>query len=161
MPQDWRDRLWAARDPGLLILGAVLLVCAPALPGPARVIVLPALLLAPGYAFLRLLRLPADWQAISVAVPASIVLIICAGLILDVSGIKLDPVSLGFVLGAVTALFLAGAYSSQLLDRPARRQQYRRPPLPDQRMTRPDMFYEPRRDRPYEPRRMPDDERRR
>lgn len=117
-PQDWRHRLWAARDPGLLVLGAVLLFLAPGLPGDARIVVLPALLLAPGYAFLRLLGQPADGRAISVAVPASIVLAICAGLLLDVSDVRLDPVSLGFTLGSGTALFLAGSYARLLTRRP-------------------------------------------
>jgi transposase InsO family protein len=36
-------------------------------------------------------------------------------LVLDVSGIRLGPLSLGVLLGAVTALFLAGSYGRQLI----------------------------------------------
>jgi hypothetical protein len=97
-------RLGAARGPGLLAAGAVLLLCAPVLPGLSRVVVLPALLLAPGFAFLRLLGQPSGWRSVSVAVPVSLVLVVCACLLLDVSGIRLGPVSLGLLLGAVTAL---------------------------------------------------------
>jgi len=103
-----------ARDPGLLAVGALLLMGAAVLPGLSRVIVLPALLLAPGYAFLRLLGQPANWQAISVAIPVSIVLIVCAALLLDVSSIRLGPGSLGLLLGALTAIFLVGSYARQL-----------------------------------------------
>ena len=109
-----------ARDPGLLaVVGAVLLMCAPVLPGLSRLVVLPALLLAPGYALLRLLGQATGMRSISVAVPVSLVLAVCASLVLDVSGIRLDPLSLGLVLGAVTALFLAGSYGRQLRRRPA------------------------------------------
>ena len=56
MPRGWRASLRVARNPGLLaFVGAVLLMCAPVLPGLSRLVVLPALLLAPGYALLRLL----------------------------------------------------------------------------------------------------------
>jgi hypothetical protein len=75
---------------------------------------LPALLLAPGFAFLRLLGQDRYRRSISVAVPVSIVLIVCAALLLDVSGIKLGPTSLGSLLGAVTAMSLAGSYGRQL-----------------------------------------------
>jgi O-antigen/teichoic acid export membrane protein len=106
-----------ARDPGLLaVAGAVLLMFAPVLPGPSRLVVLPALLLAPGYAFLRLLGQAAGMRSISVAVPASLVLAVCASLVLDVSRIRIGPASLGLVLGVVTALFLAGSYRRQLAD---------------------------------------------
>jgi hypothetical protein len=128
MPRGWRNRLQVARDPGLLALaGAVLLVCAPFLPGPARLVVLPALLLAPGYALLRLVGQAAGTRSISVAIPVSIVLVICASLALNVSGIRLGPLSLGSLLGAVTALFLAGSYGRQLVASPLR-QSWRTPP---------------------------------
>jgi hypothetical protein len=111
----WRTRLQLARDPGLLAaVGAVLLICAPALPGISRLVVLPALLLAPGYALLRLLGQAAGRRSISVAVPVSLVLAVCASLVLDVSGIRLSPLSLGLALGAVTALLVAGSYGRQL-----------------------------------------------
>jgi hypothetical protein len=122
MPSPERTRLQVARDPGLLAAGAVLLICAPLLPGLARVIVLPALLLAPGYALLRLLGQRTDASAIPMAVPASLVLAICATLILDISGVRLGPASLGALLGVVTALCLAGSYARPLgprQDRPA------------------------------------------
>ena len=111
---DWRSRLRAARGPGLLAAGAVLLMCAPVFPGLSRLVVLPALLLAPGYALLRLLGQAADGRSIAVAVPVSLVLVIIASLFLDVSGIPLGPRSLGFLLGAVTAVFLAASYARQL-----------------------------------------------
>ena len=111
----WRTSLRAARNPGLLaFVGAVLLICAPALPGLSRLVVLPALLLAPGYALLRLLGQASGQRSISVAVPVSLVLAVCASLVLDVSGIRLGPLSLGLLLGAVTALCLAGSYGRQL-----------------------------------------------
>ncbi len=88
-------------------------MCAPVLPGLSRLVVLPALLLAPGYAFLRLLGQAAGMRSISVAVPVSLVLAICASLLRDVSGIRLSPLSLGLLLGVVTALFLAGSYGRQ------------------------------------------------
>lgn len=120
VPPGWRTRLHMARDQvardrGLLLagVGAVLLMCAPVLPGLSRLVVLPALLLAPGYAFLRLLGQAAGMRSISVAVPVSLVLAICASLLRDVSGIRLSPLSLGLLLGAVTALFLAGSYGRQ------------------------------------------------
>jgi hypothetical protein len=50
----------------------------------------------------------------------SLVLAVCASLVLDVSGIRLGPVSLGLLLGAVTALFLAGSYGRQLAADPRR-----------------------------------------
>ena len=109
--QAWRDRLWAARDLGLLALGAILLFLCPAVPGLSRIVVLPALLLAPGFAFLRLLGQRPGWRSISVAVPASIALIVCAVLLLDVSGLRLDPLSLGLTLGSFTVLFLVGSYA--------------------------------------------------
>ena len=114
-----------AQDPRLLaVIGAVLLMCAPVLPGLWRLVVLPALLLAPGYAFLRLLRQTTGLRSISVAVPVSLVLAVCVSLLLDVSGIRLGPVSLGLVLGAVTALFVTGSYGRLLvadMPRPHRR----------------------------------------
>lgn len=113
-PERRRTSLRAAREPGLLSAGAVLLMCAPVLPGLSRLVVLPALLLAPGYALLRVLGRALDRRSISIAIPASLVLIILASLFLDVSGIPLSPVSLGVLLGAVTALFLAGSYARQL-----------------------------------------------
>jgi hypothetical protein len=115
VPQGRRTRLQAARDPGILAAGAVLLMCAPVFPGLSRLVVLPALLLAPGYALLRLLGQAADRRSISVAIPVSLVLAVCASLVLDVSGIRLGPLSLGSLLGAVTALFLAGSYGRQLV----------------------------------------------
>jgi O-antigen/teichoic acid export membrane protein len=120
VPSGWRTRLQMARDqvsrdPGLLAgAGAVLLMFAPVLPGLSRLIVLPALLLAPGYAFLRLLGQATGMRSISVAVPVSLVLAICASLVLDVSGIRLGPASLGLLLGAVTAVLLAGSYRRRL-----------------------------------------------
>jgi O-antigen/teichoic acid export membrane protein len=112
MLRGWRDRLQAERDPGLLLAtaGAVLLIDAPLLPGISRLVVLPALLLAPGYAFLRLLGQATGIRSISIAVPVSLVLAICASLVLGVIGIRLGPLSLGPLLGAVTALFLVGSY---------------------------------------------------
>lgn len=116
MTPEWRTRLQVARDPGFLAgVGAVLLMCAPVLPGLSRLVVLPALLLAPGYALLRLLGQANGMRSTSVAVPASLVLAICASLVLDVSGIRLGPASLGLLLGVVTALFLAGSYRRQLV----------------------------------------------
>ena len=139
MPRRWRARLQVARDqvardPGLLaVVGAVLLMCAPVLPGLSRLVVLPALLLAPGYAFLRLLGQATGTRSISVAVPVSLVLAVCASLLLDVSGIRLGPVVLGSLLGAVTALFLAGSYGRQLAADPPR--QHRRTPSGDRELT--------------------------
>src|SRR5690349_4801938 len=125
VPPEWRSRLQAAQDPGLLVgVGAVLLMCAPILPGFSRLVVLPALLLAPGYALLRLLGQAAGPRSISVAVPVSLVLVVCASLVLDVTGIRLSPLSLGLVLGGVTALLLAGSYGRELVVGPLR--QYRR-----------------------------------
>jgi hypothetical protein len=121
VPQDFSDgperrhtRLWAAPDPGLLAVGAVLLMCAPALPGLSRLVVLPALVLAPGYALLRLLGQAPDRRSIAIAVPASLILVILASLCLDVSGIPLGSLSLGLTLGAATALFLAASHGRQL-----------------------------------------------
>ena len=109
-----RDQV--ARDPGLLaVAGAVLLICAPVLPGFSRLVVLPALLLAPGYALLRLLGRTTGLRSISVAVPVSLVLAVCASLVLDVTGVRLGPLVLGSVLGGVTALFLAGSYGRQMV----------------------------------------------
>jgi hypothetical protein len=111
-----------ARNPGLLALGgAVLLMCAPVFPGLSRLVVLPALLLAPGYALLRLLGQATGARSISVAVPVSLVLAICASLVLNASGIRLAPLSLGLLLGAATALFLAGSYGRQLVAEPRHR----------------------------------------
>ena len=119
MPQGWRTRLQVARDPGILaVVGAVLLMCAPVLPAFSRLVVLPALLLAPGYALLRLLGQDTGMRSISVAVPVSLVLAVCASLLLDVSGIRLSPLSLGLLLGAVTALFMVGSYGRQLVSGP-------------------------------------------
>ena len=111
----WQAGLRAARDPGILAgAGAVLLFCAPAFPGLWRLVVLPALLLAPGYALLRLLGQATGPRSISVAVPTSLVLAICASLILNVSGVGLGPLSLGLLLGGITAVLLAGSYGRQL-----------------------------------------------
>jgi UvrD-like helicase C-terminal domain len=145
-PQGWRTRLQVAGDPGLLaVVGAVLLLCAPVLPGLSRLVVLPALLLAPGYAFLRLLGQGTGMRSISVAVPVSLVLAVSASLVLDVSGIRLGPLSLGLVLGAVTALFLAGSYGRQLVA--GRPRQYRRTPPGDRELVpaklRPDADNDP------------------
>lgn len=90
-------------------------MCAPVFPGLSRLVVLPALLLAPGYALLRLLGHAAGPRSISVAVPVSLVLVVCAALILDVSGIRLGPLSVGSLLGGLTALLLAGSYGRQLI----------------------------------------------
>lgn len=110
----WHSRLYGAGDPGLLALGAVLLICSPILPGLLRLAVLPALLLSPGYAFMRLLGRDVEWRSVGIAVPVSIMLVILCSLALYVSGVRLDRLSLGPVLGAVTALFLAGSYSRQM-----------------------------------------------
>jgi len=120
VPPGWRARLQmardqVARDPVLLAgVGAVLLMCAPVFPGLSRLVVLPALLLAPGYALLRLLGQATSMRSISVVVPVSLVLAVCASLVLDVTGIRLGPLSLGLLLGVVTVLFLAGPYGRQL-----------------------------------------------
>jgi hypothetical protein len=113
-------------------------MCAPVLPGLSRVIVLPALLLAPGYAFLRLLGQAADRRSISIAIPVSLVLVVCASLVLDVSGIRLGPVSLGLLLGGITALFLASSYGRELVAGRAAGL-HRRPPSGDQNLVRPDV----------------------
>jgi hypothetical protein len=131
MPGERRSRLDAVRDPGLLALaGAFLLVCAPVFPGFSRLVVLPALLLAPGYAVLRLLGRATGPRSISVAVPVSIVLAVCASLVLNASGIRLGPLSLGSLLGAVTAILLAGSYVSRLVAGP--QGQHERTPAGDQ-----------------------------
>jgi hypothetical protein len=127
--QERRTLLQVALDPGLLVAGAVLLMCASVLPGLSRVIVLPALVLAPGYAFLRLFGQPADRRAISMAVPVSLVLIACAALLLDASGVLLRPISLGLLLGGATAVFLAGSYIRQRMA--GRTGLHRRPPPDD------------------------------
>lgn len=138
VPRGWRARLQVARDqvardPGLLaVAGAVLLMFAAVLPGLSRVVVLPALLLAPGYAFLRLLGLAAGMRSISLAVPVSLVLAICASLVLGAVGIRLGPGSLGSLLGAVTALFLAGSYGRHLVADPLG--QHRSSPPDDQEL---------------------------
>lgn len=131
-----RTRLQPALGPGLLAAGAVLLMCAPVFPGLSRVVVLPALLLAPGYALLRLLGQAVGTRSISLAVPVSLVLIICAALVLDVSGIPLGAVSLGLLLGGVTAVFLAGSYRHQLAAGPLR--QRRKTPPGDGQVARDD-----------------------
>jgi hypothetical protein len=137
VPPGWRTHLQMARDPGILTgAGAVLLMCAPVLPGFSRLAVLPALLLAPGYALLRLLGQATGTRSISVVVPVSLVLVICASLVLDVSGIRLSPVSLGLLLGVTTALLLAGSYGRQLVAAPLRR--YRRTPSGDRESARRD-----------------------
>lgn len=100
-----------ARDSWLLIGGGVLLTVAGVLPHGARIVVLPALLLVPGYALLLLLGRPPSWRGLSIAVPVSLVMAMCASLLLDVLGIRLDAVSLGSTLGAGTLLFVAGAYA--------------------------------------------------
>jgi transposase InsO family protein len=117
-----------ARDPGLLAIGgAVLLICAPVFPGLSRLVVLPALLLAPGYALLRLLGRATGTRSISLAVPVSLVLAICASLVLNASGVGLGPLSLGLLLGAITALFLAGSYGRRVIADPVRRSGHDRP----------------------------------
>ena len=124
----WQPRLQVARDqvaqdPGLAGAGAgaVLLMLAPVLPGFARLVVLPALLLAPGVCVARLLRArrgharvhPDGGAGIARgAGPSS------SSLVLDVIRIGLSPVSLGLLLGVITALFLAGSYGRQLLTGP-------------------------------------------
>ena len=122
MPREPLAREHVARGPELLaLIGVVLLICAPVLPGLSRLVVLPALLLAPGYALLRLLGQAAGMRSLSVAVPVSLVLAVCVSLFLDVSGIRLGPLSLGLSLGAVTALFLAGSNVRRLIAGPRRR----------------------------------------
>jgi hypothetical protein len=119
VPREPRTRLHLARDPGLLAaVGAILLICAPVFPGLSRLVVLPALLLAPGYALLRLIGQVTGPRSISLAVPVSIVLTVCASLVLDVSGVRLGPLSLGSLLGAVTALLLVSSYGRGLVTRP-------------------------------------------
>lgn len=149
VPRRWRTRLQVARDqvardPGLLaFVGAVFLICAPVLPGLSRLVVLPALLLAPGYALLRLLGQATGMRSISVAVPVSLVLAVCASLVLDVSGVLLSPLSLGLLLGAITLLFLAGSYGRQLVADPLR--QLRRTPPDDPEPARRDATFGERR----------------
>ena len=114
VPREPRAHL--AQGPELLAFaGAVLLICAPILTGPSRLVILPALLLAPGYALLLLLGQASGKRSISVAVPGSLVLTMCASLVLTVAGIPLGPLSLGLSLGAITALLLAGSYGRQLI----------------------------------------------
>lgn len=139
VPPGWRTRLQVARDQvaqdrGLAAAGAgaVLLMLAPVLPGLSRLVVLPALLLAPGYAFLRLLGQAAGMRSISVAMPVSLVLTICASLVLEVVRIRLSPVSLGLLLGVITALCLAGSYRRQLFAGPLG--QHRRTPAGDREL---------------------------
>jgi hypothetical protein len=121
--REWLTRLHLSRDPGILALvGAVLLIFAPLFPGLSRLVVLPALLLAPGYALLRLLGQATGPRSISLAVPVSIVLAVCASLALYVSGIRLGP-SLGSLLGAVTALLLAGSYGLRQVTAPQGQQE--------------------------------------
>lgn len=144
MPRERRTRMRIARDPGFLaFVGAVLLICAPVFPGLSRLIVLPALLLAPGYSLLRLLGQAAGPRSISVAVPVSLVLAVCVSLALHVSGIRLGPRSLGSLLGAVTALFLVGSYAHQLVSGP--RGQHERTPSSDEELARHDGALDERR----------------
>lgn len=105
-----RQTTLGARGAGLLVGGAVLLMLAGAFPGISRIVVLPALLLVPGYSLLLLLGRPASMRGLSTAVPVSLVLAVCASLLLDVVGLRLDAVSLGSVLGSASALFVAGSY---------------------------------------------------
>jgi hypothetical protein len=117
--REQRTRVHAARDPGLLaFVGAFLLICAPLIPGLSRLVVLPALLLAPGYALLRLLGQATGRRSISLAVPVSLVLVVCASLILDASGVRLGPLSLGLLLGGATALLLTCSYCRELAAEP-------------------------------------------
>lgn len=127
-----RDQV--ARNPGPACAGAgaVLLMLAPVLPGLTRLVVLPALLLAPGYAFLRLLGQAAAMRSISVAVPVSLVLTICASLVLDITRIGLNPVSLGLLLGLITALCLTGSYGRHLAAGP--RELHQRTPSADREL---------------------------
>jgi hypothetical protein len=137
VPSERRSWRHVARDPGALaIVGAVLLISAPVLPGLSRLVVLPALLLAPGYAFLRLLGRATGTRSLSVAVPVSLVLAVFASLLLDAGGIRLGPLSLGLLLGTVTVLFLVGSYSRQLLTDSQR--QLRASPPDDQKLAPPD-----------------------
>jgi uncharacterized membrane protein YhhN len=78
-------------------------------------VIIPALLLAPGYAFLRLLGRDVEWRAISMAAPVSVAIIICVAMALNAGSVRLDRVSLGPVLGAVTALCLSASYARQLI----------------------------------------------
>lgn len=130
----WCGRLQAKRDPGLLLAaaGAVLLISAPLLPGLSRLVVLPALLLAPGYALLRLLGQVSGIGSVTIAVPVSLVIAVCASLILDVTGIRLGPLSLGSLLGAVTAVFLVGSYRRKLVADPP--PQHQRTPSDDREL---------------------------
>ena len=124
-----RDRLGQLLVPALVLLGAALLMCSHFLPGLWRVVVLPALLLAPGFALLRLLGQVTDWHSVTIAIPVSIVLVICASLILDVCGIRLSSTSLGLLLGAATALFLGASYVRYMVT--GRRRVRRAAPLED------------------------------
>lgn len=132
MLRDWRSRLRATADRGLLAAGAVVLMCAPVLPRLSRLVVLPALLLAPGFALLYLLGQPPARRSIAAAVPVSLVLVIIASLFLYLSGIPLGPVSLGLLLGALTAVFLVGSYARQRAASQGRHHETARPPGPAQ-----------------------------
>ncbi|MDR2985022.1 MAG: DUF1616 domain-containing protein [Nocardiopsaceae bacterium] len=127
--REWRTSWPGAESPALLAFaGAVLLMCAPLLPGLSKLVVLPALLLAPGYALLRLFGHSAGQRSISLAVPLSLVLAVCASLVLNVSGVRLGTLSLGLLLGAVTVLCLAGSYARQLAAGPQEQYQATSPP---------------------------------
>jgi hypothetical protein len=144
MPGEPRTLLHAARDPRLLAFaGAILLICAPVLPGLSRLVVLPALLLAPGYALLRVLGQATGPRSISVAVPVSLVLAVGASLVLHVSGIRLGPASLGSLLGTVTALLLAASYAREMLAGPGG--QHERTPPHDQGQAQRDATLDERR----------------
>jgi hypothetical protein len=123
MPRRWLADLHVPGGPGLAaFVGGVLLMAAPLLPGLCRLIVLPALLLAPGYALLRLLRQAGGLRSISIAVPVSLAIVICAALILDASGIRLSALSLGPLIGGITILSVVGSYGRQLFAGPVRQE---------------------------------------
>ena len=116
-----RGQTLRAKESWLLVGGGVLLILAAVLPGISRVVVLPALLLVPGYSLLQLFGRPPSMRGLSIAVPVSLVLAICASLLLDVVGVRLDAVSLGSTLGAASTFFVAGSYvlEARMIGRPA------------------------------------------
>lgn len=83
---------------------AALLLAAPAIPIPERLIVLPALLFGPGWALIQTLdvtvRMSRSWSLI---VSMSLVVTVLATVVLNWLGSKLDTTSLGITLGVFTA----------------------------------------------------------
>jgi hypothetical protein len=96
-----------AREVGrlpLLALGcAVLLFAASAI----RLIILPALLFAPGWSLIYLLCGARVWTSPwSAVVPLSLVMTALVSLLLDVCGVRLDATTLGAALGALTSILV-------------------------------------------------------